>query len=959
MTNTLNGATTAAFVVALSQALTEPVQVKWATKDGTGKAGTDYDAISGTLVFAPGETSKQIQVTVYGRDPGQGAGDKTFYIVVEPPINAILDDTLVECTIVVMDEEGTPVTSVIVAQGRRGPKGEPGLSAYEQAVLMGYQGSIQDWMDDVADASQAADRANTAATRSETAATRAESAATSASFLGNIFPNPAAGVDPVTGVANGAYYNVRSPSSDSYLDEYQNVNGTPVASGKSFPSAEIINNIRKIGGTMKFEQDFSDAINGFDINNRVMLDTGGIVKSTVPNNIINPNISMNGWKPDIDVLHPSFFGVSENIADATEKLRLMHNIANQYNLDVSYAGLVSVNVQADARIFINTNTDFAGCRLDALNGIVSNPAWNGQTKRMFIVSDPNRKVTTLTLNVSELTAGQTQITVPDSAMEGLLVINSNKRIGNRTSNPNENLYFQQSFTLSSGGVLNLPLVKDLTQNTVTATLYSENSKRWVTIKGLYADISKFNNQSLLRVERNYVKVTDWVFERSIRNEPASANALIWFWQCSNIIFEDSRTVAPADKGLASYGLNMSYCADVILRTVTGVDLDSWGYTVCNYVTGLYAENYHFGRLDAHQGMMYWKVRGGVLHGHNFQYGWGGGYLDIDGATVIADRILYARNDYDGDFDGSISIKNIKWIIPTKSGMTTESVDNGSGAETRYIAKVFDATQSGTTSVDASGNIIKCKLATDITIENIEVIAPSFLNGQLTIALIWFELINASAIVHMPKNVSIKNVYSNDTKLYLTLAKSRYSASYPYYSAKNNSYEDTVFRISDLDCLPCNGRRHGLIVRRGTDEQVGSFTQFNNLGKTIKFNVNNSKGVIVDYSAPSGEYNIFNCEIGALNFGAAANSGAKCNAYNSKMLNTVRSDAGNGRLGQIGTGAAECNLYNVAFKSAVNIVNITSIIGTTVDSTVSIYWSQIPTLTYAQMFNGWYNTSKYS
>lgn len=240
MTNTLNGATTAAFVVALSQPLTEPVQVKWATKDGTGKAGTDYDAVSGSLTFAPGETSKQIQVTVYGRDPGQGAGDKSFYIVVEPPINAILDDTLVECTIVVMDEEGTPVTSVIVAQGRRGPKGEPGLSAYEQAVLMGYQGSIQDWMDDVADASQAAVRANTAADRSETAAVRAESAATSASFLGNIFPTPAAGVDPVTGVANGAYFNVRSPSSDNYLDEYQNVNGSPVASGKSFPSAEAV-----------------------------------------------------------------------------------------------------------------------------------------------------------------------------------------------------------------------------------------------------------------------------------------------------------------------------------------------------------------------------------------------------------------------------------------------------------------------------------------------------------------------------------------------------------------------------------------------------------------------------------------------------------------------------------------------------------------------------------------------
>ena len=45
------------------------------------------------------------------------------------------------------------------------------------------------------------------------------------------------GVDPVTGVADGAYFNVRSSSDDSYVDEYQNIGGVPTPSGKSYPSS--------------------------------------------------------------------------------------------------------------------------------------------------------------------------------------------------------------------------------------------------------------------------------------------------------------------------------------------------------------------------------------------------------------------------------------------------------------------------------------------------------------------------------------------------------------------------------------------------------------------------------------------------------------------------------------------------------------------------------------------------
>ena len=58
--------TTATFTVNLSTAAAQTVTVNFATADGTALAGTDYQATSGTLTFAPGVTSQTISVTVPG-----------------------------------------------------------------------------------------------------------------------------------------------------------------------------------------------------------------------------------------------------------------------------------------------------------------------------------------------------------------------------------------------------------------------------------------------------------------------------------------------------------------------------------------------------------------------------------------------------------------------------------------------------------------------------------------------------------------------------------------------------------------------------------------------------------------------------------------------------------------------------------------------------------------------------
>lgn len=51
------------------------------------------------------------------------------------------------------------------------------------------------------------------------------------------YNNATDGVDPVTGVAVGAYFNVRSSLDESYIDEYQNIGGVPTPTGKRYLSA--------------------------------------------------------------------------------------------------------------------------------------------------------------------------------------------------------------------------------------------------------------------------------------------------------------------------------------------------------------------------------------------------------------------------------------------------------------------------------------------------------------------------------------------------------------------------------------------------------------------------------------------------------------------------------------------------------------------------------------------------
>ena len=79
-----------AFRVTLDTAHTSTVSVRYATSDGTASAGADYEAVSGALRFAPGETAKTVSVRV--RNDTHDEGSETLTLSLSRPFGADIGD---------------------------------------------------------------------------------------------------------------------------------------------------------------------------------------------------------------------------------------------------------------------------------------------------------------------------------------------------------------------------------------------------------------------------------------------------------------------------------------------------------------------------------------------------------------------------------------------------------------------------------------------------------------------------------------------------------------------------------------------------------------------------------------------------------------------------------------------------------------------------------------------------
>jgi len=107
------------FQVLLSQSIDEVVTVDYVTMDNTATTGSDYSATSGTLSFVPGETNKEINVSVNGDDIVEG--DEDFYLILShPSTNASIATTQAVGTILNDDLPKITISDGMVTEGDDG-----------------------------------------------------------------------------------------------------------------------------------------------------------------------------------------------------------------------------------------------------------------------------------------------------------------------------------------------------------------------------------------------------------------------------------------------------------------------------------------------------------------------------------------------------------------------------------------------------------------------------------------------------------------------------------------------------------------------------------------------------------------------------------------------------------------------------------------------------------------------
>jgi hypothetical protein len=114
-----SGTTGATFTVSLSAPTTHKVTVGFSTASGTATQGSDFTGVTGTLTFAPGETSKTVTVPVVGDTTDEF--DETFTLNLSNPTVGII--TRGQGTGTILDDDPPPSVSVADASIVEGDSG--------------------------------------------------------------------------------------------------------------------------------------------------------------------------------------------------------------------------------------------------------------------------------------------------------------------------------------------------------------------------------------------------------------------------------------------------------------------------------------------------------------------------------------------------------------------------------------------------------------------------------------------------------------------------------------------------------------------------------------------------------------------------------------------------------------------------------------------------------------------
>lgn len=440
----------------------------------------------------------------------------------------------------------------------------------------------------------------------------------------------------------------------------------------------------------------------------------------------------------------AFGAVANGVADDTVPVRAAHAYANSAGLPVSYAGITSLAIQANAQIVVNTSVDFAGCRVVPLAGIVGTPSETAPLV-MFRAYDAATPVVTGTVAVTAANLRDDSMTPTADFFQGpgFAYLQGSGGAGQMIAGRNDGdaaLAYRQSFAVGRNAQVNHPPSVDASGWTsVYYRTRAMSAAGRIALSGLRFDPSLCNNQVVIQVERNAVTIRDLTFL-----PPTGAYAtdtvhrLINILDAALVTIEDITATAQYTASVSgTYLIRASRSAEVHLSRVFA--LNGWGQMASDDINGLYVTDCTLNRVDAHSGGHNIFVTGGALQDNGVSYGWGGGVISVKGTRLVDGPAIQARSDYGGYFWGSFVVEGITVVsdpftstivdlgaypvgrtamaVPAPRSITVRGVvrstldGNGNNREIIPVHLLVDPTSMGVTApasitvsdIEASGN----------------------------------------------------------------------------------------------------------------------------------------------------------------------------------------------------------------------------------------------------------------
>jgi hypothetical protein len=366
-------------------------------------------------------------------------------------------------------------------------------------------------------------------------------------------------------------------------------------------------------------------------------------------------------------LTPMMFGsnVEPGVTDMTEIVRSMHAYANANNLEWTYAGSQPMAIDADAQIVINSSGSMRGLQWVPIDAMVESPAV-GTLKTLFVVEDEDTPLVTGTHDISgdaasTKLANSKTLTTSLFSGPGLIYVAGSGGSGPMVAGrhlEDDTLSYRQSFAIDRNGRALHGLSVDFTGWTSIGYRLRANSERgWITIEGMNADPSLFNNQCIVLVQRNEVELRDFAFDLSdATSTPETINRLLRFEDCAYIAQRNIRASAQTHTTSGSYVLSMDNAATIYTERVTGIE--GWGVFGTNHVNGWRVSDCNINRVDGHAGLHNVFVTDTTLHDLGVRYGWGGGVLSVTNCHIVNGPAIASRSDYGGYWYGDFIVDGI-------------------------------------------------------------------------------------------------------------------------------------------------------------------------------------------------------------------------------------------------------------------------------------------------------------